>query len=90
MKVICIDDKGFYKESPCPVFGEICTIQEALISPLSGIPSYSFVEYPPEKGQSYRLFHQRRFAPLSDLDETTLVTEEFEEKYCVLVNSSHA
>jgi hypothetical protein len=26
------------------------------------------------------------FSPLSDLDETTLVTEEFEEKYCVPVN----
>lgn len=27
-----------------------------------------------------------RFVPLSDLDETTLVNEEFEEKYCVPVN----
>lgn len=29
----------------------------------------------------------KRFLFLSDLDETTLVTESFEEKYCVPVNA---
>ena len=86
MKVICIDDKGFYKDSKCPVFGEICTVKKALTSPISGVPCYTFVEYPPENA-AMRLFHQRRFAPLSDLDETTLVNESFEEKYCVPVNA---
>lgn len=32
-------------------------------------------------------YHIERFTPLSDLDETELVTEEFEEKYCVPVNN---
>jgi hypothetical protein len=82
-KVICIDDKGFGKDFACPVFGETCTVERALTSPNSGVPSYTFVEYPPENGSGIRLFHQRRFVPLSDLDETTLVNEEWEEKYCV-------
>lgn len=29
------------------------------------------------------LFHEKLFAPLDDLDETELVTEEFKEKYYV-------
>lgn len=35
------------------------------------------------EGVVYKAEH---FAPLSGLDETELVTEEFEEKYCVPVN----
>jgi hypothetical protein len=35
----------------------------------------------------YECFHHSLFAMPSDLDETELVTEEFEEKYCVPVNS---
>jgi hypothetical protein len=31
------------------------------------------------------LFHEKLFAPINGDDETTLVTEEFEEKYCVPV-----
>lgn len=32
-------------------------------------------------------FHESYFAPIdTDLDETTLVNEEWEEKYCVPVN----
>lgn len=31
-------------------------------------------------------FASDRFIPISDKDETTLVNEEFEEKYCVPVN----
>lgn len=32
-------------------------------------------------------FDKRNFAPLTGLDETELVTEEFNEKYCVPVNN---
>jgi hypothetical protein len=40
-------------------------------------------------GFDYSIYNQKNFSPLnSNLDETTLVTEEFEEKYYVPVNQS--
>jgi hypothetical protein len=44
---------------------------------------YYFLECFPED----ECFHYSLFARQSDLDETELVTEEFEEKYYVTVNS---
>jgi hypothetical protein len=87
MKVICIDDKHWHSDTKCPAFGEIVTVEKAIPSPITGHPVYAFIEYPPEPPRLFRLFSQKYFAPLSDLDETTLVNEEFGEKYCVPVKS---
>lgn len=87
MKVVCIDDKHWHNDTKCPAFGEITTIERSFASPLSGDPVYSFTEYPPEHPRKIRCFSQKYFAPLSDLDETELVNEAFNEKYCVPVNS---
>lgn len=87
MKVICIDDKHWHSDTKCPEFGEIVTVEKAFASPDTGNPVYTFFEYPPANTSLFRCFSQKYFAPLSNLDETELVTEEFEEKYCVPVNS---
>ena len=88
MKVICIDDKHWHSDSKCPAFGEISTVEKSFASPSDGEPVYSFIEYPPENPGKIRCFSQKYFTHLSGLDETELVTEEFEEKYCVPVNSN--
>jgi len=79
MKVVCINDKYWANEVPCPKFGEIVTVSSTE-SPY-GEAAYEFVEYGERNWYS-----QKYFAPLSDLDETTLVNEEWEEKVCVPVN----
>lgn len=87
-KVICIDDSEFRKNAapkvPKIVIGDTLTVDKAYIDEFdNNDPVYEFAEYPKE------MFSQRYFAELdSDLDETTLVNEEFEEKYCVPVNSN--
>jgi hypothetical protein len=86
MKVICIDDTHWRIDTPCPKFGETVTVSNELKSPVSGEPCFEFVEYPRLPGHAFRIFSKKYFAPLSGLDETELVTEEFEEKYCVPVN----
>lgn len=86
-KVICIDDKHWHSDTKCPAFGEIVTIESSFASPVSGDPVYTFIEYPPEPPRMFRCFSQKYFAPLSDLDETALVNEEWEEKVCEPVNS---
>lgn len=80
MKVMCIDDKHWKKDVPCPKFGEIVTVSNT--SNQRNGPAFEFKEY--GIGHWYT---QKYFAPISDLDETELVTEEFNEKYCVPVNS---
>lgn len=84
MRVICIDDKHWHSDSKCPAFGEIVTVEKSFTCP-QGEPVYSFVEYPNIRPHAFRCFSQKYFAPFSNLDETELVTEEFEEKYCVPV-----
>lgn len=76
MRVMCIDDTKWDNKSRCPVFGEICTIEKSFISPFSGNPVYSFVEYPVAPPQIFRCFYQKYFVPLSDIDETELVNEK--------------
>ena len=84
---MCIDDKHWHSDTKCPAFGETVTVEKAFSSPIDGRPVYAFVEYPPIKPHNFRCFSQKYFAPCSDLDETELVTEEFNEKYCVPVNN---
>lgn len=86
-KVMCINDKHWKNDMSCPIFGEVVTISNERKSPVSGEPCFEFEEYPCPPGHAFRIFSKKYFAPLSDLDETELVTEEFEEKYCVPVKS---
>lgn len=85
-KVVCIDDKHWHNDSKCPDFGEVVTIETSFTCPTDGDLVYTFIEYPPITTGRIRCFSQKYFAPLSDIDETELVTEEFNEKYCVPVN----
>lgn len=54
------------------------------VTEVYGHCAYELSEFPPQDGR--QLFSAKLFAEITDLDETTLVTEEFEEKYCVPVN----
>ena len=68
MKVICIDAGNYGNPGfggPIPKEGDILTVGRAY--EYEGIPSYEFVEY----GPNY-LYSQRRFAPLSQIDETEM------------------
>jgi hypothetical protein len=76
LKVICINDSKWHNASRCPAFGEICTVENAIISPFSNTPVYTLVEYPPIPPSTRRLFSQDYFLPLSDIDETELVNEK--------------
>jgi hypothetical protein len=82
-KVVCIDARNYGNtnwDGPDPKEGDILTVSwEGM---MYGIYSYQFVECGPDYAYS-----AWRFAPLNGADETALVTEEFEEKYCVPVNS---
>lgn len=80
MKVVCIDDTKWHNDTRCPSFMEVCTVSESCISPYSGLPSYSFIEYPPSIGYRFRLFNQKYFAPISESDETELLSKK-EEVY---------
>lgn len=86
-KVICINDSEFRKNShpqrPQIQMGDIVTVEKAYVDIFdNNDPVYEFVEI------SNSMYSQRYFADFnSDLDETELVTEEFEEKYCVPVKS---
>jgi hypothetical protein len=76
---MCIDDTKWKNDVPCPKFGEVVTVSGESVQ-ING-PAYEFAEYGKRNWYS-----KRYFAPLSGLDETELVTEEFEEKYCVPAN----
>jgi len=72
MKVICIDETtpGKLPKSMCELKeGEIYTVKSEDISPISGIPTYWFVEL-------ILAYGKYRFIPLSEVDET-----EFERNY---------
>jgi hypothetical protein len=80
-KVVCINSKNYRNplfDGPVPQEGDILTVSWEGIE--FGEAYYQFAEY----SQEY-MYTAWRFAPLSDLDETELVTEEFEEKYCIPV-----
>lgn len=87
MKVVCINHNRFDDDLPYgpddPQIGDECTVIDVCIGydeRGKGVPSYELEGYSPY------VYDQRNLAPLSDLDETTLVNEEFNEKYCVPVN----
>lgn len=84
MKLLCVR-----QESKEATTGEILS-PELIIG-----NEYTVVDvFDREEGRFYNLsecdwsswFHHSLFAQIADLDETTLVTEEFEEKYCVPAN----
>lgn len=76
-KVICIDDTHWAVPGlPCPKFGEILSVEDAYLHPFTKNPVYSFYEYPVPPGYSYRVFSQKYFAPLSDIDESEFSTEK--------------
>lgn len=87
-KVVCIDDSEFRKNSaprmPRIQVGDTVTVYKAYLDIFdNNDPVYEFVEFGNE------IFSQRYFAELdTTLDETELVTEEFNEKYCVPVKSN--
>lgn len=73
MRVICIDaeqTKGTLTEGAIYEVTEEGYFFIDLVYYLSGLESP---------------YLQERFVPVSDIDETELVTEEFNEKYCVPV-----
>lgn len=73
MKVMCIEDRFWKKDYPCPKVGEIVTVSKAYYSPYTDNEVYDFHEYPPPPGCAFRCFSQKYFAPLSEIDETKLV-----------------
>jgi len=80
-KVVCINSKDRGNPlfaGPEPREGDILTVSWE--GDWGGIHSYKFVEF-----GDYFMYSAWRYAPLSDIDETELVTEEFEEKYLVPV-----
>lgn len=89
MKVVCIDNKmrkySYADTSKYLIEGAVYSVvkEDTAICKVTGgiVLGYVLTGFP-----SDYVFAQDRFAPLSDLDETTLVNEEFEEKYCQPVN----
>lgn len=87
MQVICVTDHDFNgigcPTVPVPDIGEIVTVINERI--VLGVDCYELAEYQsPSKAMKW-FYDKRNFAPLDGPDETELVTEEFEEKYCVPV-----
>lgn len=85
MKVICIDDKGNTGMYTYPlVEGDYYTIT----GPVIGYEKthVHIAEHPVSKRGYPAAYNKDSFAEASDLDETALVNEEFNEKYCVRVN----
>lgn len=83
MKVICIDASQLAK--PVLKEGNTYTVYNEN-NYLFNKPVY-FLEEVDADGDLHP-FDKDRFVPTGDLDETKLVTEEFEEKYCVPVKSN--
>lgn len=80
-KAVCVDSRNYKNplfDGPRPQEGDIVTVSWEGFE--YGIYYYQLVEYP----QEYK-YAAWRFAPISDIDESELVTEEFNEKYCVPV-----
>ena len=89
MQVICVNHQLFDpEERPFgpndPRIGDTCEVVNSFIAYTytGSVPCYDLAGY------DRAVYNQKNFAEVSDLDETDLVTEEFEEKYCVPVNGS--
>lgn len=90
MKVICVNHERFGRDTipygpDDPQIGDECTVLNTCVgydNDGSEAPCYELDGY----GDDEYVYDQRNFAPLTSLDETTLVNEEFEEKYCQPVN----
>ena len=87
MKVVCVNHELYDPEErpygpEDPKIGDICEVEKAFdIYTIRGVfPCYYLVGY------HCSAYNQKNFAEITDLDETELVTEEFEEKYCIPVN----
>ena len=88
MNVICVNHDDFGRDVPPygpsdPQIGDICKVVRNCIGFDNKLIRCECYEL---EGYNDWFYDQRNFAEISDLDETTLVTEEFEEKYCVPVN----
>lgn len=85
MKLLCIKQESFNIVTGEKLTPELIVGKEYTVSDVKDHPEY---------GRYYNLnecewsswFHHTLFAEVTDLDETELVTEEFEEKYCVPAN----
>lgn len=66
-RVMCIDDSKWGAHGG-PRFSEIVTVSWAGTH-WNGVPSYSFSEYPPYPQHDFRIFSQKYFVELSDVDE---------------------
>jgi hypothetical protein len=88
MQVICTTHQDFNglgsPSVPVPDIGEIVTVINERV--VSGIDCYELAEYQSNSWIVKWFYDKRNFSPLDGPDETELVTEEFEEKYCVPVN----
>lgn len=90
MKVMCISHQNYNPglsdpNLPKPEIGEVCTvIGEHMAYDI--VACYELEEYQHWCSLIRIGYDKRNFAPLTGVDETELVTEEFEEKYCVPVN----
>lgn len=88
MKAVCISEKNYHGHDhphvPDPKVGEEVTVIGE--TTYLGVACYLLEEYTCPDPKAEWLYDQRNFAPLTGLDETTLVNEEFEEKYFVPVN----
>jgi hypothetical protein len=83
MKVICIR-KGVKNLPVWPEVGNEYSVKRIVPqSQLKWKSEGEFYELTEITGYAYR---STLFAPLSGIDETELVSEEFEEKYCVPIN----
>lgn len=87
MKVVCVNHDCYDADKPYgpgdPQIGDECFVVAECIGvddEGNEAPCYELEGYGPD------VYDQRNFAPLTGLDETTLVNEEWEEKYCVPVN----
>ena len=89
MRVLCVNHEDFegdcfpWSESDPQIGSEYEVVRATLGYDKKGKPFHSYKI----KGFDEWLYDQRNFARIAHLDETELVTEEFEEKYCVPVNS---
>jgi len=86
MKVICIhvntSNDHDIPNIPHPELGETVTVidEDAAYDE----KFYQFQEYATFQKKKV-WYNQKNFIPVSDIDETERVSEEFEEKYCVPV-----
>lgn len=86
MKVICIhvdrSNDHDIPNMPHPALGETVTVIDE--SKYRGEKFFQFQEYSDYHGKKV-WYPTKNFIEVSDIDETELVSEEYEEKHCVPV-----